>query len=124
MTVTNHEVVTAYRHLYQHLLRAVRYAKPARFVCRDKIRDAFRKPSSHGYDPERIANTLHFLECASKTTGLEHKILKNFVFVTWERRRLGTRVVRNSDRELRRRAYAQYDETLEKFNESMGLCIK
>lgn len=93
MIVPNHEVVTAYRQLYQHLLRAVRYAKPARFVCRDKIRDAFRNSPADAYDPKRIATTLHFLDCASKTAGLEHKILKNFVFVAWERRRMDFKLV-------------------------------
>lgn len=87
MTVPTHEVITAYRHLYQHLLRAVRYAKPARFVCQDKVRSAFRNGKREDFDAQRIYNTLHFLDCASKSNGLEHKILKNFVFVEWERKK-------------------------------------
>lgn len=93
MSVSRNEVVTAYRHLYQHLLRAVRYAKPARFVCRDRLRNAFRNSPSEAFDVQRIDNTLHFLECASKSAGLEHRILKNFMFVWWERKKLETRQV-------------------------------
>lgn len=95
ITTTNKKLILlSYRHLYQHLLRAVQYAKPARYVARDRLRVAFRNPSSsstsdNAYHPERVARTLEFLDGAARTKGLEHKILKNLMHVWWERERLG-----------------------------------
>lgn len=77
------EIRMAYRHLYQGLLRAVQFAKPARYIVRNRIRAGFQASSGNKFDPERIANTLEFLSGAAKTRGLEHRILKNLVHVQW-----------------------------------------
>lgn len=77
------EIRLAYRHLYQGLLRAVQYAKPARYIVRDRLRAGFEEQSGNSFEPKRIANTLEFLNGAAKTRGLEHKILKNLVLVYW-----------------------------------------
>ena len=91
MSVSSKELVSNYRQLYQALLRAVRYSKPARYLCRDRLRNAFRNSPPEAFDPQRIANTLHFLDCASKTAGLEHKIVKNLAFVWWEKSKMEQR---------------------------------
>jgi hypothetical protein len=88
MAASKPDVILAYRHLYQHLLRAVQYSSPARYVIRDRLRDAFRSPKS-SFEPARIANTLEFLHAAGKFRALEHRILKNMVFVAWTRGRYG-----------------------------------
>jgi hypothetical protein len=93
MSATTKEILLAYRHLYQHLLRAVQYSKPARYVARDHIRAAFRDSSPESYDYARISRTLEFLRGAAEAKGLEHKILKNLMHVWWERQRLGTLTV-------------------------------
>ena len=80
------EVILAYRHLYKHLLRAVQYSKPSRYVVQDRIRNAFRNSTIEEYDPARIAKTLEFLEGAAKVRGLEHRILKNLSHVWWEQK--------------------------------------
>ena len=88
MSASQKEIVLAYRHLYQHLLRAVQYSKPARYVVRDQLRNAFRKPTSEPYNPAVISNTLLFLDNAAKSKGLEHRILKNLVHVHWGRQKV------------------------------------
>ena len=82
------EVLLAYRHLYKHLLRAVQYSKPARFVARDRMRRCFQKSTKDDYDPTRVARTLEFLDTAAKSRGLEHKIVKNLMHVWWEQQNL------------------------------------
>lgn len=124
MTGTQKEIVLAYRHLYQHLLRAVQYSKPARFVARDRIRNAFRSSPPEAYDPAKIATTLEFLDGAIKARGVEHRVVKNLMHVWWERQKLMRSMGRPSDLPLRRKAYDQFDQTIEKLNETMGLCIK
>lgn len=93
MSLPNKEIVLAYRHLYQHLLRAVQYSKPARYVARDHIRAAFRNSPPESYDIACISRTLEFLGGAARARGLEHKVLKNLMHVWWERQRLGTLTV-------------------------------
>lgn len=91
MSPTRSEIVLAYRHLYQHLLRAVQYSKPARYTARDHLRNAFRNSSTDSFDPQKIATTLGFLDNAAKFRGLEHRIVKNLMHVWWERAQLATR---------------------------------
>lgn len=88
MSASRQEIVLAYRHLYQHSLRAVQYAKPARYIVRDKLRNAFRESTPKPYEPSIISNTLLFLDNAAKSRGLEHFILKNLLFVHWGRQKL------------------------------------
>ena len=90
MSPTPAEVVQAYRHVYKHVLRAVQYSKPARFVARDRVRDGFRKKSAADYDAARITRTLEFLDGAAKIRGLEHRIVKNLMHVWWEQKQLRT----------------------------------
>jgi hypothetical protein len=78
-------ITTAYRHLYRTTLKAVRYSVPARYSARDVLRRAFRETPSDAYSPQRIANTVNFLERAEKYAGFEHKILKNMLFIRWWR---------------------------------------
>lgn len=81
-------ILLAYRHLYQHLLRAVKYSKPARYIARDRIRAAFRNSSPHQqqhFQPAEISRTLEFLDNAAKYRGLEHRIVKNCMHVWWSR---------------------------------------
>jgi hypothetical protein len=78
-------ITTAYRHLYRTTLKAVRYSTPARYSARDVLRRAFRETPNQGYDPQRIANTVNFLDRAAKYAGFEHRILKNMLFIRWWR---------------------------------------
>ena len=75
------EIVLAYRHLYRHGLRAVQFSKPARYTLRDRLRTAFRKGNPRDFDQRRIDNTIEFLRGATRETGLEHRIVKNLIFV-------------------------------------------
>jgi hypothetical protein len=80
-------LIHAYRHLYRAALRAVQFSKPARYSVRDQMRAGFRDRDGI-LDPEAVERTLEFLEAARAERGLEHRILKNLVRVTWERSRL------------------------------------
>jgi hypothetical protein len=78
-------IVHAYRHLYRKGLQAIRYATPQRHVLRRSLRSSFRSGSHADFDPKKIARTLEFFERASESTSLEHKIIKNLMFVRyWE----------------------------------------
>ena len=78
------QVTHAYRHMYRWLLRAVQFSKPARYIARDQLRVAFREQGGV-LDSQAIGKTLRFLESASKSRGIEHKIVKNLLFITWHR---------------------------------------
>lgn len=84
MAASKQEVVHAYRHLYQHGLRAANYSSPSRYVVRDHLREAFRNQKLP-FEPKRIANTLRFLDAAAKSSGTEHKTFKNICYVWWSR---------------------------------------
>lgn len=47
------------------------------------MRLAFRKGGSSDFDAAKIGNTLEFLRYATRENGLEHKIVKNLLFVWW-----------------------------------------
>jgi hypothetical protein len=83
----NQQIVHAYRHLYRHGLRAVQFSKPARYTLRDRLRLAFRKSSPADFEPCKIANTIEFLRHATAESGLEHRIVKNLLFVWWNQER-------------------------------------
>ncbi|KAK0355635.1 hypothetical protein LTR02_002570 [Friedmanniomyces endolithicus] len=117
-------ILHAYRHLLQHALRACRHAKPARFTVRDRLRRAFRTSSSQEYDAGRVERTLEFLGSAAEFKGVEYRLSRTLAHVWWERERLGRMTGRPDVFPLRRRAYEEFDRTLERLNESMGLCIK
>lgn len=76
------EIIKAYRTMYRTSLQAVMYSKPARFVVRDQLRDAFRDPSGH-FDMEAIRRTVLFLRSAARERGLAHNIVKNLVYMAW-----------------------------------------
>lgn len=87
--MSQQEILHAYRHLYRHGLRAIQFSKPARFTLRDRIRLAFRKGSATDYDASKIQNTLEFLQYATKENGLEHRIVKNLLYVWWNQQNGG-----------------------------------
>lgn len=74
-------VLNAYRHLYQHSLRAVQYSSPARYAVRDRLRRVFRAGKLEDFDAARIQKTIGFLDNAARARGLEHKIVKTLAFV-------------------------------------------
>ncbi|KAG9194615.1 hypothetical protein G6011_04650 [Alternaria panax] len=121
-------VIHAYRHLYRHSLRAIQFSKPARYTLRDRLRLAFRKGSATDYEPQRIQNTLEFLQYATKESGLEHKIVKNLLFVWWVqnnggRSRHGLKNVTGDEIEIKTTAYDTFNHNIRMLNESMGLCL-
>lgn len=93
MSPSHQELITTYRHLYKHLLRAVQYSKPARFIARTRLRVEYRNNSVTTYDSARISRTLEFLDAAAKTKGLEHRIVKNLMHVWWEQQAFQRRVM-------------------------------
>ena len=52
------------------------------------MRDAFRKSPLESFDAQRIERTMEFLNGAASHKGLEHKVVKNLMFVWWERQKL------------------------------------
>jgi hypothetical protein len=76
-------ILHAYRHVLRHSLRAIHFSKPARYTLRDRLRLAFRKSPPSAFDPAKIETTLEFLQYAARENGLEHKIVKNLLFVWW-----------------------------------------
>ncbi|KAH9882007.1 hypothetical protein J1614_001178 [Plenodomus biglobosus] len=126
--MANTSVIHAYRHLYRHGLRAIQFSKPARYTLRDRIRLAFRKGSATDLEPQKVQNTLEFLHYATKENGLEHKILKNLLFVWWiqdhggrakSRQRVGT----PEEVEIKVTAYDTLNHNIRMLNESMRLCL-
>lgn len=87
--MSSEAIVHAYRHVLRQSLRAIQFSKPARFTLRDRLRSAFRKGAASEFDQQKIANTLEFLQYATKQNGLEHKILKNLLLVWWHQDRGG-----------------------------------
>lgn len=82
--MTDMPVIHAYRHLYRHGLRAVQFSKPARYVLRDRLRAAFREENAK-LDQPSVERTIQFFKSAQASRGLEHKVLKNLLFVAYHR---------------------------------------
>ena len=87
MSTSNANLIPAYRNLYRHGLQTLQYSKPARYALRDILREAFRKSPASDFDAKRIGNTILFLQNAAKSKGMEHKIVKNLIFVRWSQRK-------------------------------------
>ncbi|KAJ5587926.1 uncharacterized protein N7459_003691 [Penicillium hispanicum] len=125
-------IVYAYRHLYRQGLKAIRYSTPARHALRSTLRNAFRSSSREDFDPSRIANTLRFLESATEFAGLEHRIVRNLLIVRFwempqvakESRMLKVLGLGKAEYRLRQNAFQHYNSTLERLNESLGMCLK
>ncbi|KAF2428967.1 DUF1763-domain-containing protein [Tothia fuscella] len=127
MPPVHNEIITAYRALYRTGLRAIQFSSPARYVLRDRLRRAFRVAPVTDFEPQRITNTLEFLNGAAQSTGMEHHILRNLLMVwywepeSWAQRR------KLKEREgvvLQMQAYDHFYHTLKMLNESMGLCLR
>ncbi|KAF2032678.1 DUF1763-domain-containing protein [Setomelanomma holmii] len=121
-------IIHAYRHLYRHSLRAVHFSKPARYTLRDRLRLAFRKGDPINFAPQRLENTIEFLQYATRENGLEHKIVKNLLFVWWMqdkggRARPTTRVPTREELEIKTTAYDTFNHSICMLNESMYMCL-
>jgi len=150
---THLELIHSYRHMYRALLRGVQFSKPARYVARDQLREAYRNGKPANFDNAKIQRTLEFLDGAAKETGLEHKILKNLLLTrgyftakyvypvsrqSFELTMYSARMQRHSRRpdkfyeqpsslnaaKIQRTAFLHYDMTLAMLNDSMGLCLR
>ncbi|KAB8290670.1 hypothetical protein EYC80_008311 [Monilinia laxa] len=124
---TRKDYVYAYRDLYRALLHAVQYAKPARYMGRNMLREEFRKGDPATFDLARINNTIKFLNLATKETGLEHKLVKNLLRVKYERGVQWKEQLKEKapmQKYLRHNSMTHYDKTIEMLNESMGLCLR
>ncbi|KAF2201253.1 DUF1763-domain-containing protein [Delitschia confertaspora ATCC 74209] len=121
------EVVHAYRQLYRQGLRAVQFSKPARYTLRDRLRHEFRKGKPETFNKEKVENTLEFLHYATTQNGLEHKIVKNLLFVWWHeldgRGRSNRPVTQAAEVQIRVTAFDAFNHTILMLNESMGLCL-
>lgn len=124
---SRHVIRTAYRDLYKAGLRAVQYSSPARHTIRDRLRRAFRECPAEDFEPQRIANTLEFLEGARRSNGLEHQVLRNLLMVWyWEPFQWMNRKDYKDIPNLvgRMRAYDGFHHTIRMLNETMGMCLK
>ncbi|KAH6614075.1 hypothetical protein C7974DRAFT_368165 [Boeremia exigua] len=124
----NTAIVHAYRHILRNSLRAIQFSRPARFTLLDRVRAAFRKGAVADYDEQKIANTVEFLRYAAKQNGLEHKIIKNLMYVWWQQDRGGRTRGKTKSRfrdhlEIRTTAYDTLNHNIRMLNESMGTCI-
>lgn len=123
------EIIHAYRHLLRHSLRAIKFSKPARYTLRDRLRLAFRKGNAADLDASKIKNTLEFLRYAEAENGLEHKIVKNLLYVWWSQARGGHKrphkrgVSKQQEAEALITAYDPFNHNIRMLNESMGLCL-
>jgi len=120
---TNHDIITAYRSLHRVSLRAVQFAKPARFILRDRLRNGFRKGAIEDFDAQKIARTLEFLDHARTTRGLEHKLLKNILLVWGKRKDAMYQTLPKHQAAIFTKRYDGFEETLRNLNESMRLCL-
>ncbi|KAB8229271.1 hypothetical protein ETB97_000997 [Aspergillus alliaceus] len=130
--VDKRAIIQAYRHLYRQGLQVINHSTPSRHVLLRILRSSFRSSSCNDFDPQRIANTLRFLQRAADVAGLEHKIVKNLLMVRyWEQPqvRKDLRVLKGlgidqKDINLRKDANEQFNLTLMLLNESLGTCLK
>jgi len=120
---TKHEIVSAYRSLYRMSLRAVQFAKPARFVLRDRLRTGFREGAIADFDADKIARTLEFLDHARTARGLEHKLLKNILMVWGKRKDVIHQSTPKHQIAIFAGRYDAFEETLKNMNNSIGLCL-
>jgi hypothetical protein len=124
-------LIQAYRDLYRHGLYACKHSVPARYHVRDILRGAFRDNVTTNFDPQRVQNTLRFLEQARLHRGIEHKITKNLLMIRWWRTRPAAKTGAKHHigkqtpeaRALRRDVYQHFDATLAMLNESQQLCL-
>ncbi|KAI5778218.1 hypothetical protein EDC01DRAFT_608113, partial [Geopyxis carbonaria] len=79
--IPKHVLRNSYRQLYKAGLAAVCYSIPARYDLRDTLRRAFRGPPSPNFSLTRIENTVRFFRTAAEQHGMEHKIVKNLMFI-------------------------------------------
>lgn len=120
---TNHDIVSAYRNLYRGSLRAIQFAKPARFVLRHRLRARFREGAVADYDADKIARTLEFLDHARTARGLEHKLLKNILMVWGKRKDAMHQSLPKHQVAIFAGRYDAFEETLKNLNNSVGLCL-
>ncbi|EAT83929.1 hypothetical protein HBI56_061060 [Parastagonospora nodorum] len=121
-------VIHAYRHVLRHSLRAIQFSKPARYTLRDRLRLAFRKGSVTDFEPLKIKNTVEFLHYATRENGIEHRIVKNLLFVWWMQAKGGRGKPRHKaptreELEIKTTAYDTFNHNIRMLNESMGLCL-
>ncbi|KAF1994778.1 DUF1763-domain-containing protein [Amniculicola lignicola CBS 123094] len=120
------EIVYAYRHLYRQGLRAVQFSKPARYTLRDRIRLAFHRGDAANFNAHKISNTLEFLKYATTEAGLEHKVLKNLLFV-WYHQDEGVKIrpgkLTPAEHEVSTTIYDPLNHTIRMLNESMEMCL-
>ncbi|KAI0186594.1 hypothetical protein EV127DRAFT_170285 [Xylaria flabelliformis] len=133
--MTDIKIIHAYRHLYRGLLHAVQFSKPARYTARNQLRRAFREKGAK-YDYQKIARTIRFLDAATRERGLEHRVLKNLLFIAWhryedasdwKRTQLEQQAEQNRpalEDHIQKTAYNHYDMTIAMLNKTMGLCLR
>jgi len=130
-------IIHSYRHMYRALLRAVQFSKPARYVARDQLRDAYRKGQLSNFDSVKIIQTLQFLKGAARERGLEHKILRNLLLTRYHHANdaRSERVLKRQEgyyerpstlnaAKIQSTAFVHYDMTVAMLNDSMGLCLR
>lgn len=116
------EVRSMYRLLFRTGMTAVRWASPARFALRDKLRRQFRSLPRHLCTHGAVGPTLAFLHRAAAVQGTEHRLLKNLCYIEWSRQHelralLRSRSVDDVD------PYAGYDAAIRALNEKHGLLL-
>ena len=80
------QIIGSYRTILRQGIHAIQNATPARYTLKSRVSKAFRTGDARDYDAKKIENTLHFLRKAAEESGLEHRVLKNVLFVWfWEK---------------------------------------
>ncbi|QDS73193.1 hypothetical protein FKW77_002620 [Venturia effusa] len=127
---TSLDILHAYRNLLRTSLRAVHYSTPARHILLSRLRLSFRSSTLSDFEPQRISNTLEFLRNAAASRGIEHKILRNLLYVWywepvhWRKKGLIRDHGKLEERVVKEGSYEGFYWSLRMLNESMGLCIR
>ncbi|KAI0593743.1 hypothetical protein F4775DRAFT_485994 [Biscogniauxia sp. FL1348] len=134
--MTEKDIIHAYRHLYRDFLRAIHYAKPARYTMLYQLRAAFRDKEAT-YNEGVVNRTRAFLKSAASVRGVEHCVLKNLLLIAWWRHfeklkswkyikahQESSRPKPEFQQQVLSSAYEHYDRTIAMMNKSLGICLR
>ena len=124
----NAEIRASYRRFYRIGMKAVQYSVPARYCMLTKINRIFRtiKQLRDRTAEQAVQDkTYQFLQVASESKGIEHKIVRNLCMVEWsryEQSRSTPRAISGAlARSLKQTAYDSYERTIQELNQEYGI---
>ncbi|EPQ61475.1 BgtA-20996 [Blumeria graminis f. sp. tritici] len=127
--IKNLVLTHAYRHLYRAVLRAVKYSKPARYLARDELRNAFRYEKSSNFDALKIERTIKFLDLAASYRGIEHFLVKNVLHTKfWAKKNAQHKPISKIKDGTKKQQFLNstihYDRTLDMLNKTLNICLR